>query len=118
MKLLLDENLSYRLAPQLRDLFPNIHHVRDFELLHSPDEQIWTFARQSGFAIVTTDADFFDRATAYGPPPQVIWLRNWAHSTRRAESLLRREAIRISAFLEDPTLSILILAEAKSPPPI
>lgn len=114
MKLLFDENLSRRLLPRIADLFPQAHHVGDVQLVRAPDSAIWAFARDNGFAIVTADADFFDMVTALGPPPKVIWLRNWAKSTKEAESLLRREAIRIVAFLEDPSLGLLVLPAPKS----
>ena len=119
MKLLIDENLSHKLAGKRVDLFPQMDHVRDFELTHSLDSAIWEFAKQSGFTILTTDIDYFDMVTAFGPPPKVIWLRSWAHSTRTAEALIRREAIRITAFLDDDTQGILVLStQGALPPPI
>ena len=116
MKLLIDENLSYKLAGKLVDLFPQMDHVRDFELTHSLDSAIWEFAKQNGYTILTTDVDYFDMVTALGPPPKVIWLRSWAQSTRNAESLIR-EAIRISAFLGDDTQGMLVLSTQGALPP-
>lgn len=112
MRLLLDENLSFRLVHRLQDLYPAARHVVDFQLVQSPDSAIWRFAAENAFAIVTTDSDFFDLVTALGPPPKIIWLRNWSRSTREAESLLRREAIRIATFLQDPALGLLVLSHS------
>ena len=39
------------------------------------DAEIWQFAKQNGFTIVTFDADFFDISILRGHPPKVIWLR-------------------------------------------
>jgi hypothetical protein len=39
----------------------------------------------------------------------VIWLRRWTHPTRDAELVLRRDAIRITEFATDSTLSFLVL---------
>ena len=75
----------------------------------SPDREIWTFAKVNGFLIVSTDLDFYELATALGPPPKVIWLRRWTHQTADAERVLRREAIRISEFVDDPELGVLML---------
>jgi predicted nuclease of predicted toxin-antitoxin system len=110
VKLLFDENLSRKLVTRLPELYPSSAHVVDFDLLSRPDREIWDFARQSGFVIVTPDADFYELAAALGPPPKVVWLRRWTHPTRDAEFVLRRDAIRITEFAMDPALGILLLA--------
>jgi len=38
-----------------------------------------------------------------------VWLRRWTHPTRDAERVLRGAAIRITEFLADPELGVLIL---------
>lgn len=43
-RLLLDENLSPRLARDLAASFPGSAHVRDVGLKGQSDHQIWTFA--------------------------------------------------------------------------
>jgi predicted nuclease of predicted toxin-antitoxin system len=100
VKLLIDENLSRRLVARLADLFPDSIHVTEVALAESPDAAVWEYAKVNGFAILTTDADFFELATTLGPPPKVLWLRRWDHPTRDAESVLRREAIRIAQFCD------------------
>jgi len=109
VKLLFDENLSRKLVVRLAELYPDSAHVVEFGLLESPDRQIWELAKNRGFVIVSTDADFYELATTLGPPPKVVWLRRWMHPTRDAERVLRREAIRITEFLADPDLGVLIL---------
>ena len=47
-------------------------HVRDFNLQFSKDREIWLFAKENGYAIVTFDADFNDLATLFGHPPKII----------------------------------------------
>jgi predicted nuclease of predicted toxin-antitoxin system len=74
VKLLFDENLSRKLVARLSELYPGSAHVADFDLLERPDGEIWDFARQGGFVIVTTDADFYELAAALDPPPKVVWL--------------------------------------------
>jgi len=106
---LFDENLSRKLVVRLAELYPESAHVVEFDLLESPDREIWELANTSGFVIVSTDSDFYELATTIGPPPKVIWLRRWTHPTRDAESILRREAIRITEFSADPELGVLVL---------
>lgn len=109
MRLLFDENLSRRLVPRLEDLFPGSSHVNDEKLLHSQDEEIWRFARERGFAIVTADGDFYELAVNLGPPPKVVWLRGCDYPTAVAEQLLRAQAVRLAEFLNDEHRAVLIL---------
>jgi predicted nuclease of predicted toxin-antitoxin system len=109
VKLLFDENLSRKLVGRLAELCPESTHVVEVDLLKSPDREIWEFAKARGFVIVSTDSDFYELATTIGPPPKVVWLRRWTHPTGDAERVLRREVIRITEFLADPELGVLVL---------
>lgn len=109
MKLLIDENLSHRLVARLSDLFPGSIHVTDLGVAESPDAVVWERAKTEGFAILTADADFFELVTTLGPPPKVIWLRQWKHPTRDAEIALRKEAIRIAQFGTDSELGLFVI---------
>ena len=72
MKLLLDENLSFRLINLLAASFPDSQHV-DLVGLHSQsDVAIWDFAREKGFTIVSKDDDFRQLAFVHGVPPKVF----------------------------------------------
>ncbi len=108
MRLLLDENLSRRLVERLADLFPGSTHVASEGMLQAPDARLWEYAKAGGFAIVTADADFYELATAFGPPPKVIWLRA-CDPTAVAERLIRRQAIRVAEFLQDREQAVLVL---------
>jgi predicted nuclease of predicted toxin-antitoxin system len=109
VKLLFDENLSYRLIPRIRDLFRDATHVGDHGLLHASDLAVWEFAKAGEFAIVTADSDFYELATNGGQPPKVIWLRGCDYPNETVERLLRGQAIRIAEFLDDQEASVLIL---------
>lgn len=62
----LDENLSSRLAALLKDDFPGCQHLRNVGLIGAVDEQVWEYARASGFTIVSKDNDFRPRSFAKG----------------------------------------------------
>jgi predicted nuclease of predicted toxin-antitoxin system len=109
VKLLFGEILSRKLAVRLAKLYPNSVHVAQAGLTESPDREIWEFAKAGNFVIVSTDTDLYELAVGIGPPPKVVWLRRWAHPTRGAERVLRREAIRIANFAADPELAVLVL---------
>ena len=109
MNLLFDENLSRKLVVRLADLHPGSVHVVEVGLCESPDREIWEFAKSGNFVIVSADSDFHELATTEGPPPKVVWLRQWTHTTRDAEQVLRREAIRVTEFAADVELGLLVL---------
>ena len=75
MKLLLDENLSRRAVPFLQDTFPGSTQVALLGMENTNDPTIWNYAKDNDFVIVTKDSDFFEMASVYGQPPQIIWLK-------------------------------------------
>lgn len=97
MKLLFDANLSPKLVARLAGLFPDSVHVFDTGLAHhTPDEDIWQYARNNGYAIVTADSDFLKLAVEQGGPPKVVQLENCNYRTAVAEYVLRLNAVRIA----------------------
>lgn len=98
MKLLFDQNLSFKLVGRLADLFPNSDQVRRLGLDQSDDRAIWQHAKVNGFVLVTQDSDFADLAALFGPPPKVIWLRCGNQPTQAIEELLRTHGQTIEAF--------------------
>ena len=57
MKLLLDQNLSPRLVHRLADIYPNSTHVAEVGLDRSFDREVWEYARQHDYIIVTKEAE-------------------------------------------------------------
>lgn len=51
MKLLFDQNLSFRLIDVIATTFPDSKHVKDFDLVRAPDTDVWSFAQQNGFTL-------------------------------------------------------------------
>jgi len=75
MKLLLDQNLSFKLCGRLADLLPGSTQVRLVGLAEADDRTVWDHAGVHGFVLVSHDADFAEPAALLGPPPHVVWLR-------------------------------------------
>jgi predicted nuclease of predicted toxin-antitoxin system len=109
VKLLLDENLSPRLIVAIDDLYPGSRHVKECELGSLPDDDVWRYAKDNDFAIVSKDSDFAERSALRGSPPKVIWLRIGNCTTTRAGFLLRDAFPRIQAFLSAKEESCLVL---------
>lgn len=107
MKLLLDQNLSFKLCVRLADLFPESNQVRRLGLDQADDQAIWRYAKDNGYTIVTQDSDFADMAALYGCPPKVIWLRCGNQPTEVVCALLRDHVHAIIDFEMDSTAACL-----------
>ena len=109
MKLLFDENLSHKLVEMVQSLFPGSAHVTTVGLAKgTPDREIWDYAKQNDFTIVTGDRDFLLLSTRLGPPPNVVMLENCDYPTHLAARLLSDNAIRISELFQS-NLALLVL---------
>jgi len=102
MKLLLDQNISFRITNKIKDLFPGSKQVSDLALQNSKDAILWAYAKEHGFCIVTFDGDFYDLGLVKGTSPKVIWLRIGNTSTKNIEKVLRKNYDLIKSFLTDP----------------
>jgi predicted nuclease of predicted toxin-antitoxin system len=109
LRLLLDQNLSFRLIGRLADLFPNATHVRDVDLGSADDETVWAYAKSHRCVIVSKDGDFHQRSFLLGAPPKIVWLRVGNCTTDEIETLLRDRAAEISDFIEDETAALFVI---------
>ena len=90
MRLLFDQNLSFKLCRLLEDLWPDSQHVGVLGMGDTDDRLIWNYATQHGLTIVTQDVDYANLSVLLGSPPQVVWLRCGNQPTATVEQLLRR----------------------------
>jgi len=109
VKLLFDHHLSPSLVERLAELFPGSDHVWNVELHDVPDTDVWLYAREHGFAVVSKDADFSEISMELGYPPKLLWLRirNW--STDQIEELIRSKYPLIVDFERANERGILVL---------
>ncbi len=99
MKLLFDQNISFRIISMVAEFFPESKHVSSLFLSNSEDSAIWKTAKSAGYSIVTFDSDFYDMSLIYGSPPKIIWLRIGNVSTERLKDLLLAKADVIHDFI-------------------
>lgn len=99
MKLLIDQNLSYRLVKPLQQLFPGTEQVKRLGLTDSKDPRIWEYARQHGFVILTQDEDFLDLSMLRGSPPKILLLRTGNLPRRQVLDLLESHQLKIYTLL-------------------
>lgn len=107
--LLIDNNISPKLAGRLQLVFPGTAHVQDFGFEASDDAEVWDFAKANGFHILTKDRDFSHILHSRGFPPKVVRLDCGNVSTKQIESLLLREATDIQNFITNPTYGLMII---------
>ncbi len=107
MKLLFDENISFKLCKRLEDIYPNSTHVRFVSLENKNDLEIWHYAKNEDYIIVTQDSDFNDMSIINGFPPYVIWLKTGNSRISEIENTLRTNSIIIRELLEIQSLGLI-----------
>ena len=101
MKLLFDQNISFRILRLLPNSFSDCMHVKSVGLNDCNDAEIWLYAKQNGYTIVTFDADFFDLSTLKGFPPKIIWLRTGNFTTSEIAEQIILNYSTINSFINN-----------------
>ena len=109
MKLLFDQNISRVLVDVVGDIFPGSTHVALVGLDTASDREVWDFAEQNGFAIVSKDADFHHLGFLLGAPPKTVWLRLGNCTTTQIRECLLRNRFVIHTFDTDPSSAVLVI---------
>lgn len=99
MKLLFDQNISFRLINKIITLFPEAKQVRQLGIENYSDIEIWEYAKQNDYSIITFDADFLDISSLKGHPPKIIWLRFGNTSTDMLAEILTAKYEIIKEFI-------------------
>jgi predicted nuclease of predicted toxin-antitoxin system len=93
MKLLFDENLSPNMVAALADVFPDSAHVDRIGLGGGSDDNVWIYAKDKGYMLVSKDSDFYEKSILYGHPPKVIWIKRGNCTNRQIQLLLRNKLV-------------------------
>jgi len=101
MKLLFDQNISFRITRKLQSYFSGCLHVSDCKLSNCEDTEIWVYAKQNDFVIVTFDSDFYDISIINGHPPKIIWIRTGNLTTSEIVQLIIENRKIIDSFIHD-----------------
>ena len=75
------------------------------------DREIWAYAGEHGYVIVSKDSDFRQLAFLLGPPPKAVWLRVGNRSTAAIAELLQAEAEIIVRFASSEEEALLVLPD-------
>lgn len=109
MKLLIDQNLSPKLVTLLTNLFPDSTHVQDVGLDEAQDAELWDYARDNNYLILSKDIDFRMRSAIRGHPPKVIWIGIGNCSTKTVTDHLIDYYADIQTFARDPNRGLFVL---------
>ena len=108
MKLLFDQNISYRSEKKISAVFLDSKHISNVGLLNKEDFEIWNFAKLNGFTIVTFDSDFFDLSLVKGTPPKIIWFRSGNFPTNKIAEILKLCVIIKTRVIEKKYVNLII----------
>jgi len=75
----------------------------------APDLEIWNYAKEHGYTIITKDTDFYQRSVYFGHPPKIIWLKIGNSSVKEIEEYIRSNSISINTFFQKEIESLLVL---------
>lgn len=106
-KLLLDQNLSYKIIKHIEHLFPKSSHVRLLNLDTADDFTVWQYAKEHGYHIVTQDIDFNDINILKGYPPKIIRINTGNTATQTIIKLLQNKSDIINEFLNNDQIGYL-----------
>jgi predicted nuclease of predicted toxin-antitoxin system len=101
MNLLFDQNISYRLIPLISENYPKAQQVRALGLENATDLEIFKFAKNNDYSIVTFDSDFIDLSILKGFPPKIIWIRTGNTTTKNLTKFLNDRFEIIQSFIEE-----------------
>ena len=108
MRLLLDANLSWRLCAILQEVFDEVDHVDQIDLLPpASDIEIWKWAEARNAVIVTNDDDYYYFSLQKGFPPKVVILRSGNMSTKKVAEILINHRSQIEELGKSTELGLL-----------
>jgi len=66
VKLLFDANLAHKLIERLADVFPGSTHVSRVGLVRASDRELWAYALEHGFMLVSKDRTYINWPSSRG----------------------------------------------------
>jgi predicted nuclease of predicted toxin-antitoxin system len=112
MRLLFDQNISFRIIKKIEDIFPGSEQTKRLNLDKASDFEIWEYARKNNFCIVTFDSDFIDISVLKGSPPKIIWLRAGNTTTNSIAEMIQANQEIIKEFMTSVEVAYLELVQA------
>jgi predicted nuclease of predicted toxin-antitoxin system len=100
VKLLLDENLSWRMIKQLTPFFAEVVPVSESKIIQPADDiSIWNYAKKNGFTIISKDDDFEKIVLLRKAPPKLVYLKTYNLDTKKLVDLILENKDKIIEFV-------------------
>lgn len=101
MKLLLDENLSWRMIKQLTLIFAEVIHASELKIKQTADDiSIWDYSKKYGFTIISKDDDFEKIVLLRKAPPKLIYLKTYNLDAKKLVDLILENKDKIIKFID------------------
>lgn len=102
MKLLIDAQISPAIAAWINRTCSDIRaiSVRSVDLQFAGDYEIYKYAKQNGYVIMSKDDDFLNQIEKHGSPPAMIWITCGNTSNARMREILASSLPRVRGLLE------------------
>jgi predicted nuclease of predicted toxin-antitoxin system len=113
VSLLFDQNISFRIISKIASIFPTAKQVRQLGIEDFSDIEIWQYAKQNKFTIITFDADFFDISNLKGHPPKIVWLRFGNTKTDYLADIINSKSEILKDFIDSAEYSEISCLEIK-----
>lgn len=107
MKRLVDENISFRVLKSISSVFPQSIHVSNDSTHVKRDSEIFEYAKENDYTILTFDEDFYELQLLRGYPPKIIWLRFGNSTNLKVISKLIKHQSAIASFIVNSEVGIL-----------
>ena len=91
----------------LIDIFPDSAHVDRLGLGGGSDNDVWRYAKENGFVIVSKDSDFYEKSMLFGHPPKIVWIKRGNCTNRQIQLILRNKAEAIMEFCRNAEVSFI-----------
>jgi predicted nuclease of predicted toxin-antitoxin system len=113
VKIVFDQNISYRIISKIIVDYPHAKQVKQLGIVNYSDIEIWDYAKKNEYTIITFDSDFFDFANIKGHPPKIIWLRIGNTKTDFLAEILKEKYSIILDFIQSDNYSEIACLEIK-----
>ena len=101
MRFIFDQNISHKIIELLPEQFSDSTSIKKEGLINASDRQVWEYAKEHNYIIVTQDSDFNDLNTLYNFPPKIIWIRTGNLRTQEILKILVDHIVEIEKFISD-----------------
>jgi len=103
MKFLVDAQISPAIAAWINRTFEDIEAVsaRSVELQFANDAEIYTYARENGYNVMSKDGDFLNFVRKFGHPLHFIWITCGNTSNAKMREVLGKTMKSVNELIEN-----------------